>query len=164
MTNAKITTLPKQDIASLYCLIGEAVCMIQHLEGALSHSITLKKDVKCPHTFAKDMADKFLKQNQRYTLGRAIQLASEKKLYPETLFSELRAFLNKRNWLIHSFVSNNMDDMHTTPNRVQLFLRIKDISSKARELQQAIENDLIEFSESVGVDMSRVRAVMEQLY
>ena len=54
MTNAKITTPLRKDIASLYCLIGEAVCMIQHLEGALSHSITLKKDVKYPHTFAKD--------------------------------------------------------------------------------------------------------------
>ena len=48
--------------------------------------------------------------------------------------------------------------------RVQLLSRIKGISSKAKELQLAIENDLIEFSESVGVDMSRVRAVMEQLY
>ncbi len=36
----------KKDIESLY---GEALCNIQLLEDAISHSITLKKDVKSLH-------------------------------------------------------------------------------------------------------------------
>ena len=39
-----------QDEINLYCLVGEALCMVQHLEDALSHSITLKKDVKKPYS------------------------------------------------------------------------------------------------------------------
>ena len=50
-----------QDIASLYYLIGEAVCMIQHLEGALCVSITLKKDVKYPRRIPQKEANGFLK-------------------------------------------------------------------------------------------------------
>ena len=164
MTNTCIANLSVQDVTSLYCLIGEAVCMIQHVEGALSHSITLKKDVKYPHGLSKDESGKCLKKNQFYTLGKAIQLASDNDLYSETFFSELRAFLDERNWLIHNFVCNNLDDMHTTSKRAQLLRRIKNISNKAKTLQRDIENDLIEFSESVGVDMSRVRTVMKQFY
>lgn len=159
-----MTTHPAQDAKDLYCLIGEAVCMIQHLEGALSHSITLKKDVRYPHSLSKDKADICLKRNQRYTLGKAIQLAKDNDLYPETFFSELRAFLDERNWLIHNFVCNNLEYMHTASKRALLLRRIKEISNKAREFQLAIEYDLIEFSESVGVDMSRVRAAIEQYY
>lgn len=159
-----MTAHPAQDVKDLYCLIGEAVCVIQHLEGSLSHSITLKKDVRYPNSLSKDRADMCLKRNQRYTLGKAIQLANDNNLYPETFFSELRAFLDERNWLIHNFVCNNLDDMHTASKRALLLRRIKEITNKARKLQLAIEYDLIEFSESVGIDMSRVRSVMKQLY
>lgn len=31
-----------QDEVALYCYMGEAVCMIQHVEAALSTAITLK--------------------------------------------------------------------------------------------------------------------------
>ncbi|CRX38601.1 hypothetical protein [Estrella lausannensis] len=157
-----MTAHSAQDVKDLYCLIGEAVCMIQHLEGALSHSITLKKDVRYPHSLSKDRADICLKRNQRHTLGKAIQLAHDNDLYPETFFSELRALLDERNWLIHNFVCNNLEDMHTASKRALLIRRIKEISNKAIELQMAIEYDLIGFSESVGIDMSRVRSVMEQ--
>ena len=156
--------ISKQYITSLYCLIGEAVCMIQHLEGALSCSITLKKDIKYPHTFTKDKANKYLKKNQDHTLGRAIKIASEKELYPEILLNKLKNFLNERNWLIHHFINNYLDYTNTTSNQVNPLHRIKNVSHKARELQLAIENDLIKFSESVGVDTSNVRAVMKQLY
>jgi hypothetical protein len=43
----------------------------------------------------------------------------------------------------------------------KLFHRIKTISNNAEMLQRTIEDDLIEFSESVGVDMSRVRAAIK---
>lgn len=44
----------------------------------------------------------------------------------------------------------------------RLFHRIKTISKKARMLQRTIENDLIAFSESAGIDMSNVRAYIRQ--
>ena len=130
--------------------------------GPHPFKITLKKDVKSPHSFTKEMANKILEKNQSYTLGKAIRVAKDNDLYSKTLFNALRAFLCERNWLIHNFVNNNRDDMLTYSKRIRLLHRIKNISCTAKELQQIIENDLIEFSESVGVDMSRTRAAIEQ--
>ena len=156
------TNLANQDVASLYCLIGEAVCMIQHLEGALSVSITLKKDVKYPHSMSMEEAEDHLKKYQSYPLGKAIQIAKKTSLYSDTLYSDLKAFLEERNWLVHKFLHHNLDDMNITSARDRLLHRIKAISSKAKMLQGTIEADLITFSESVGMDMSRVRAYIKQ--
>ena len=50
-----------------------------------------------------------------------------------------------------------------TASVIDVFLnRIKTISDDAKRLQETIEADLIAFSESVGVDMSRVRAYIKQ--
>lgn len=158
------TKFGSQDVIPLYCLIGEAICMIQHLEGALSYSITLKKDVKYPHRISIEESENYLNKNQSYTLGKAIKLAKENSLYHDTLYSDLEALLEERNWLIHKFVHHNLDDMHVTSIRDRLFHRIKTISNKAIMLQRAIEADLIEFSESVGMDMSRVRTAIKQYF
>lgn len=152
-----------QDVTSLYFLIGEAVCRIQHLEGALSVSITLKKDVQYPGRIPKGEADNFLeKYRSSLTLGHAIKLAKKHDLYSDILYGDLEALLEERNWLVHKFLHHNLDDMHVTSTRDRLFHRIKTISDKAKVLQGAIEADLIEFSESVGKDMSTVRAYIKQ--
>ena len=151
-----------QDVTALYYLIGEAVFMIQYLEGALSVSITLKKDVKHPGNMSKEEADNRLKKHQSLTLGKAIDLAKESNLYSDTLYNELKDFKEERNWLIHKFVNHNLDDIHATSTRDGLFRRIKIISNRASMLQRAIETDLLEFSESKDVNMSRVRAAIKQ--
>jgi len=43
----------KHNSALLYGILGEALGRIQLLEDALSHSITLKKDVKTPFSMSK---------------------------------------------------------------------------------------------------------------
>jgi hypothetical protein len=43
-----------QNEINLYCLIGEAVCMVQVLEDALSTLITLKKEVKKPFSISSE--------------------------------------------------------------------------------------------------------------
>ncbi len=161
MINFK-TKSTNQEIASLYYLIGEAICMIQHLEGALSVSITLKKDVLYPHRISKEDANNFLRKNHSLTLGQAIKLASENRLYADTLYRDLAELQKERNWLVHKFIIDGLDDMYVASTRNNLFHRIKDISNKAKRLQEAINTDLIEFSESVGVDMSRTHAYIKQ--
>lgn len=69
--------ITQQDGKSLYCLIGEAMCMIQHLERALSTSITLKKDVQYPLRISKEEANKILKKYSSFTLGKAIKIAKK---------------------------------------------------------------------------------------
>jgi hypothetical protein len=54
---------------SLYCLIGEAICSVQHVEDALSHLITLRKDVKIPFGIPKSEGEKFLEKHRSLTLG-----------------------------------------------------------------------------------------------
>ncbi len=159
MTISFSTKPTNQDVAFLYSLIGEAMCMIQHLEGALNVSITLKKDVKYPHRISKEEADNFLKKyRSSITLGQAIQLVKKNGLYSDTLRGDLKAFLEERNWLVHKFLHQHLDDIQATSARDRLFHRIKSISDKAKMLREAVEADLIDFSESIGIDMSRVRA------
>ncbi|MGX8764743.1 hypothetical protein, partial [Legionella pneumophila] len=66
-----------QDEMLLYCLIGEAVWMIQHLEDALSHSITLKKHVKKPYGLPLEQGNQFLNEYRSYTLGKAIKIVAK---------------------------------------------------------------------------------------
>ncbi len=77
------TELVNSDLISLYCLIGEAICMIQHLEGALSVSITLKKDVRYPGRIPREEADSFLKKYRSLTLGKAVKIVEENQCHAE---------------------------------------------------------------------------------
>lgn len=92
-----INTSPKLTIREesiLYLLVGEAICMIQLLEGALSTSITLKKDVRYPHRISKIEADSLLEGYRSITLGRAIKLVKQ-HIYPDALYNDLKALLEE---------------------------------------------------------------------
>ncbi|SDG66797.1 hypothetical protein SAMN05421827_10994 [Pedobacter terrae] len=60
----------------------------------------------------KERADEFLLQKQRYTLGQAIKLAVTEKLYSPSIQSELDAFLELRNWLVHNVICGNEEDFN----------------------------------------------------
>lgn len=145
-----------QEIASLFFLIGEAVWTIQLLESLLSDSNTLKKDVKHPKNFSKQEAEEFRKNNREATFGKAIKKAKENDFDFESFSKDLEALNAERNWLIHKLINQNYDDMFEAVSREKLFVRIKAISTKAIMLQKIIGTDLMEFSESVGVDMANV--------
>ena len=163
MTDNFGTKPANQDLAYIYLLIGEAICMIQHLESALSVLITLKKDVRYPLRVSKGEADNFLeKYRSSLTLGQAINLAKKNNLFSISLYSDLEAILEGRNWLVHKFLNDYLDNARTNSAKDGFFNRIKTISNEAKRLQEAIETDLIAFSESVGIDMSRVRVYMRQ--
>ena len=91
---------------ALYCLMGEALCIIQELEEALSHSITLKKH----SAVTKERADEILNEQRSYTLGKAIKLAGKEKLYLLPLQNDLEDFNQKRNWLVHKAMFESRDD------------------------------------------------------
>lgn len=149
-----------QQELSLYCFVGESVCAVQHVEDALSHSIVLKKDKKR----IKSEADQLLEKHRSYTLGKAITIAEQASLYPKSLQQELREFLSERNWLIHKSIAHGRDEWDLNVSREQLFFRIKAITTQAQKLQQLIEEDMLEFAEANGIDMSRVRAEIKRNY
>lgn len=72
------------DEINFYTSLGEALLKTQVVEQALSHSITLKMN---PGE-TKERADEFLRRQQRYTLGQAIKIANEQKLYILSLQEE----------------------------------------------------------------------------
>lgn len=150
-----------KDINYLFYLIGEAVCMIQFLEDALSHSITLKVNVQHPNRIPKADADAFLKKYQSRTLGNTIKIAKEEGLYADGLQNDLSSFLKDRNWLIHKCASHHIDDLIEDSGKDQLFNRVKAITKQALKLRGDVEVDMIEFSEAKGMDMSRARAVVK---
>jgi hypothetical protein len=153
-----------QDEIKLYCLVGEALCMVQHLEDALSHSITLKKEVKKPYSMPIKKANEFLEKYRFYTLGQAIKLAKKEGKYTGLLLQELEIFLSERNWLVHKCMPQNRNDMYSETSKNRLFHKIKNITEQAQALLQRIEEELINFSSSNDLDMSGVRAAIQKYY
>lgn len=150
-----------RDEMAFYCIMGEALCMIQELESALSHSITLKKH----HAVSKKLADDALiKHHEGHTLGKAIKLAEEENLYPLPLQKDLSDINKRRNWLIHKAIFETRSDPYLDPIKHNLFQKIKSIANDARRLQHEIELDMVEFCTSRGRDMSNVLAVIEERY
>lgn len=140
----------------LYCHLGEALLKTQALEQALSYSITLKMN---PDE-TKETADEFLKNQQRYTLGQAIRIALEKRLFKMDIQEELNSFLEQRNWLVHSVIIGNEEDFNAGKITEELFNKIKSISDKAESIKRNIEFDMIDFCSSKGKDMSNIKEVL----
>lgn len=144
----------------LYCCLGEALCAVQILEDALSHSIVIKK--KEPSQ--KKEADNLLNKQRFYTFGRAINVAKKETLLPESLMIELSDFLPERNWLIHESLIENKEEFQSDSFFNKLSKKTKDISLKANKLQIKIELDLIEYAENKGIDLSDVKNKMYKHY
>lgn len=141
----------------LYCYIGEAIWKIQVVEQALSSSITLKTNP----TATKEQADRVLSKFQSYTLGKAVNIASNKKLYDSSLQGELYAFLEQRNWLVHSAMAESCHDKNWENNKEELFSKIKAISNKAEDIQHLIEHDMLDFCSAKGKDMPKLRELLK---
>jgi hypothetical protein len=142
-----------QDEITLYCFMGESLLKIQHVEQALSCSITIKLNP----TETREKADEFLELKQRFTLGQAINLATKENLYSVTLQEELNNFLVQRNWLVHKAVLDIQMDFNDN-NKEELFKKIKAISDKAEYIQHEVEYDMINFCSARGTDMSKIAA------
>lgn len=145
------------DEVTLYCFVGEALWKIQIVEQALSHSITLK--INSAET--KERADEFLEQQQRYTLGKAIKIATTKKLYSSSLQEELNAFLDQRNWLVHNAMPESQHGLNWEDKKEDLFNKIKSISDKAESIHREIEIDMLDFCCSKSKDMPKIRELIK---
>jgi len=98
---------------SLYVLVGEAICAVQHVEDALSHLIVLKNVTPS----SKQEADQRLEKHRFYTLGKAIKIGEKAGLYTDTLQQELKRFLSKRNWLVHRSIAQGRDEWDLNQSR-----------------------------------------------
>lgn len=137
----------------LFTMMGQALLNIQVMEECLSMAITLKADVGCPRKVSKAEADELLKKRRKLTLGQAIDAALENNLYTEDLQIVLKAFRDERNWLVHK----SIDDFYAPTEKDKLLQRMKSIAVDAHKIQREIEDDLINYAESNGLDMSNVR-------
>lgn len=144
----------------LYSCLGEALCAIQVLEDALSHSIVLKKT----EPNQKKEADILLQKQQFYTFGKAIYKVKKESLLPEPLINELIKLLDERNWLIHESIIENKKDYKSDTFFKKISEKIKSITLKASNLQMSIELDLMKYSEKKGIDTSKVKNDMRMNY
>ena len=134
--------------------------MVQHVEDALSHSIVMKKVEK----HLRPEADELLEEHRTYTLGQAIKVAEKTSLYHESLLKELREFLSERNWLIHKSIARKRDEWDLNVSRENIFSIINAIKARALKVLHLIEEDMMEFAEENGVDMSLVRDEINKHY
>jgi len=154
--NSNIIPANKDEL-NLYCQLGEALLKTQIAEQALSYSITLKMNP----AETKERADEFLKQHQTYTLGKAIKIAIDEKLYSLSLQDELTTFLEQRNWLIHKVIVGNEPDFNAGKIKEELLDKIKSVSDKAEKIQNEIQYDMIAFCSSKGKNMSKIFAMLQ---
>lgn len=145
------------DEVTLFALMGQTLLNIQVLEDALSRSITLKADVGHPHKLSREEVEQLLKKRQALTLGQAVGTATKNKLFAEGLQGALRKFLEERNWFVHK----SLDDFYTPALRHALASKLKSIALEAHRIQRLIEDDLVAFSESNGLDMSAVKEALK---
>ncbi|WP_411894590.1 hypothetical protein [Winogradskyella sp. A2] len=143
---------------SLYLFLGEALCAVQILEDALSHSMVIKK--KDPHQ--KEEAIELLKKQQRYTFGKGINIAKKESLLPKSLENKLLKILDERNWLIHESVIGDKENFKSNSYFKNIINRSKTLSDNAKALQISIELDLIEYCKNKGKDMSMVKNEMKK--
>ena len=149
----KIKISANQDEINLYCHLGEALLKTQSAEQALSYSITLK--INPAET--KERADEIIKQHQTYTLGKAIKIAIDEKLYKLPLQEKLTNFLAQRNWLIHKVIVGNEEDFNAGKIKEELLDKIKSVADEAESIQREIEYDMLNFCSSKGKDMPKIR-------
>lgn len=133
--------------------------VIQHLEDALSHVITLKKNKDAK----REEADTKLKKQQFTPLGRAVRVAEREDLLSDSLTVELVSFYEDRNWLVHRSIAHNRDDWDKdTVFRKRLLNKIQKVTLRARKIHCLIEKEMIEFAEASGKDMSLARKEFEK--
>ena len=120
--------------------------------------------MKTPSGMPKSEADKALIKYRSLTLGQAVGLAKKEQLYSKPLLGEFEKFLHERNWLVHKSIAQGRDEWDLNKSRDELFRRIKWISTQAQRLQHSIEEDLMNFSEANGIDMSKVKAEIKKYY
>ena len=142
----------------LFTMMGQALLNIQVMEECLSMAITLKVDVGYPRKVSRKEADVLLEKRRSSTLGQAIKQVSEHNLYEDNLQIFLKAFLEERNWLVHK----SIDDFYASTGKDALLVRLESIANEAHKLQHEIEDDLIEFTQSNGLDMSNVKQAISQ--
>jgi hypothetical protein len=159
MSNA-YKMMTRNDQVTLYALMGEALCAIQHLEECLSTSIALKVDVGHPRNTPKAKADLILKGYRAMTLGKAIKQALKKEIYTDALNNPLKEILDERNWLVHKCI----DDIYAVGDMKDLFQRLRCLTVLSHRIQRDLEDDLVRYSESLGLDMSEVRASIKEYY
>jgi hypothetical protein len=141
----------------LYCFVGEAIWKIQAVEQALSYAITLKMNPEVN----KEEADKVIVKHQRLTLGQAVKLAKDKKLYESNTLEYLKDILNQRNWLVHSSLAESSHGKNWEDEKEKLFDRIKSISNNAERIRRMIEYDLLAFCTSKGRDLSNIYTLLK---
>lgn len=157
--NIKFKEASKNEI-TLYTFLGESLCAVQFLEDAISHSIVIKKTE--PHE--KKEADILLKEHKKYTLGKALGIIKNESLLPKHLEIEISKLLIERNWLIHKSITDNKDELKSDLFFNMLFERIKALTQKAKTLQISIEQDLIEYCEKKGIDMTMAKKAINKYY
>lgn len=160
MNDTLVNKPASQEEINFYCYIGEAICKIQIVEGALSYAITLKLN---PNASMQE-ADKILKKNQGYTLGKAIKIAESDNLFDASLQKDLNHFLGERNWLVHNAVEEYRNGIFVDVTNQRMLNRIKDISDQSLHIQHTIELDMIAFCTAKGKDMSSSLAIINTRY
>ena len=115
--------------------------------------------MKIPRIIPLKVANNHREKHRSNTLGSAIKLTKKEKNLPKPLQEALDNFAPERNWLIHKSIQNENEALSESNKR-----RIKSTCEMARVLLASVEVELMQYSLSVGLDMSGVRTTTQRHY
>lgn len=147
-----------QEEVMMFTLTGQALINIQAMEECLSVCITIKHDVKHPSNYTKEETEEILKKRRSHTLGKAVKIVVKNKLYNDNLLDKMEVFLKERNWLVHK----SIEEFYDPTIRMVLYQRLGKVSQDANEIQGELTEDLVEYSEEIGINMDSLREAIAQ--
>ena len=150
------------EVDALYRKIGLGVWHLQHLEYALHVLLTTKVDVKVPGSMPAEAVRAAFHGHTRKTLGAALRTAKDNAALPQTLQSELDAFLTERNWLIHRSIDDHAEGMFSEEGRRSAMTRLDQFVSEAQRLKELVIADFSAYAQSQGVSLSKATSAAHE--
>lgn len=148
--------MSQEELSALYMLTGEGIWMLQYLEDALTTNLSMKLDIKEKGSRTWEEVHAILAKHRRHTLGNALKIARDEKVFGAALQKRLDAFHTERNWLVHRSLCQNSDELYVSTKREEILRRLEAFSVEAKQLQDLIASDLENFVALRGVSRDTI--------
>jgi hypothetical protein len=140
-----------EELQVFFKLIGSGIWHLQHVEDALSTYITVKAEIKKRGGTSADNANILLSKHRQNTLETSIRFAKDGQVLDPKLLTMLEDFKIERDWLVHTSLHENGDDLYLNSDRCRLLERLHKFTEDAKILQRLIAEELEDFVLSKGV-------------
>lgn len=142
--------------------LGSALFVCQGLEGTL---VFLLAVCSIEESGGKEGAFKeALDMWSQKTLGQLLKALRERMSLSDEIEGRFRAGWNSRNWIVHQFLHDTVDDFATPKGRVALLQRLAEAKRTVKSID-ALTNQILEsYVERYGISLSDAQTKADLLW